>query len=124
MKILLVDDEEEFVSTLAERLVMRGIEAVWTTSSFDAIERVESDSFDLAVLDVRMPSIGGFALKEKLQAKQPKMKFVFLTGYGSEEDFHSIAAYLGEKYYLVKPVEIDALIAKMEEILNGQGEES
>jgi DNA-binding response OmpR family regulator len=124
MKILLVDDEEEFVSTLAERLVMRGIEAVWTTTSFNAIERVESDFFDLAVLDVRMPSIGGFALKEKLQARQPRMKFIFLTGYGSEEDFHSIASYLGEEFYLVKPVDIEALIAKMEEVLHGQGVES
>ena len=124
MRILLVDDEEEFVSTLAERLVMRAIDAEWTANSLDAIKRVESDTFDLAVLDLRMPKIGGFALKEKLHAIQPGMKFIFLTGYGSEEDFKSVTELLGEEFYLVKPVDIDALIAKMREALCGQGEQS
>jgi len=117
MRVLLVDDEEEFVSTLAERLSMRGIEAVWTTTSLEAIERAESEIFDLAVLDVKMPKIGGFALKDKLQDKQPDMKFIFLTGYGSEQDFKSISAMLGADYYLVKPVDIEALIDKMKKIL-------
>lgn len=119
MRVLLVDDEEEFVSTLAERLSMRGIVAVWTTTSHEAIKRVESETFDLAVLDVKMPRIGGIALKKELQAKQPGMKFIFLTGYGSEQDFRAAADQVGEGFYLVKPVDINALIRKMKEILQG-----
>lgn len=122
MRILLVDDEEEFVSTLAERLEIRGFDAQWTTNSLEAVNLVEKESFDLAVLDLRMPKMGGFALKEKLQTKNPHMKFIFLTGYGSERDFKSVSSMLGEEFYLVKPVEIDALIDKMKAVLQDKGD--
>jgi DNA-binding response OmpR family regulator len=117
MRVLLVDDEVEFVSTLAERLAIRGIDAVWATSSVEAAACLESGEFDLAVLDVKMPKKGGLALKNELQAKAPHMKFIFLTGYGSEKDFHTISEQVGMDFYLVKPVDIDALIEKMNRIL-------
>ena len=113
MRVLLVDDEEEFVSTLAERLAMRGIDADWTTSGPDALARVDTQSFDLAVLDIKIPKMGGLDLKEKLQVKCPDMKFIFLTGYGSAKDFKSISENIGADFYLVKPVDIDFLIEKM-----------
>jgi len=119
MRVLLVDDEEEFVSTLAERLVIRGIDVDWVTSGFDAMNKVESNPFDLAVLDLKLPKMGGLDLKEKLQAKCPKMKFIFLTGYGSERDFEAVSAQVGEDFYLVKPVDIHVLIEKMKAILKG-----
>jgi DNA-binding response OmpR family regulator len=114
---LLVDDEVEFVSTLAERLVIRGIDAVWATTSEEAIACLTSGDFDLAVLDVKMPKKGGLALKNELQAKAPQMKFMFLTGYGSEKDFQAVSEQVGTDFYLVKPVDIDALIEKMHKIL-------
>lgn len=117
MRVLLVDDEEEFVSTLAERLAIRGIDATWATTSQEAIRCLESEDFDLAVLDVKMPKMGGLALKEELQAKKPHMKFIFLTGYGSEKDFQAVAKQVGTDFYLVKPVDIDALIKKMTTVL-------
>jgi DNA-binding response OmpR family regulator len=123
MRILLVDDEEEFVSTLAERLSMREIAVQWTTTSLGAIKLVETEPFDLAVLDVKMPGLGGLALKQKLQAIQPGMKFLFLTGYGSEKDFKSVSDQLGRGCYIVKPIDIDDLIGKIKEVIKGQGED-
>lgn len=122
MRVLLVDDEEEFVSTLAERLTIRGIEVEWTTASLEAVKLVESEHFDLAVLDVKMPKLGGLALKQKLQARQPGMKFLFLTGYGSEQDFKSVHNQLGDGFYMVKPADIDVLLSKMKEVLQRQEE--
>jgi len=122
MKILLVDDEKEFVATLAERLSLRGIEAWWTTTGLEAVKLAETEPFDLAVLDVKMPGLGGLALKQRLQAEQPGMKFLFLTGYGSEKEFRSVADQLGDGCYIVKPVTIDALIERMKEIVVDQGE--
>ncbi len=124
MRVLLVDDEEEFVSTLAERFLIRGIAAEWATSSQEAIKLVESGSFDVAVLDVKMPKLGGFALKKKLQAIQPGMRFLFLTGYGSEEDFRDVSSQLGDGCYMVKPVDIDALIEKIKDVLREQEEKT
>jgi DNA-binding response OmpR family regulator len=120
INVLLVDDEIELVSTLAERLSMRGYEVKWTTTSEDALRRIESQSFDVAVLDLKMPRICGLKLRENLQKKQPAMKFIFLTGYGSEEDYRKISDQIGEEFYLVKPVDIDVLIEKINMVVKPQ----
>ncbi len=108
MRVLLVDDEEEFVSTLAERLKLREIEADWTTSIEDGLDRVRNVRYDIAVLDVKMPKISGIALKEKIQALSPATKFIFLTGHGSEADF--LAGKSIAEHYLIKPIQIDELV--------------
>jgi DNA-binding response OmpR family regulator len=117
MKVLLVDDEEELVSALTERLCLRGIEAEGLTSAEAALKRVETSSFDVAVLDVKMPRISGLELMQRLAAIRPHMQFVFLTGYGSEVDFQQVATRCGEANYLVKPVDIEELIAKMNALM-------
>ena len=94
MRILLVDDEQELVSTLAERLSMRGIDADWVASGEEALKQVEEKFYDLAVLDVKMPKMGGIRLKQILDDKYPNMKFIFLTGHGSESDFQQGYAVL------------------------------
>lgn len=117
MKVLLVDDEKELVSTLSERLSLRNIEADWVTTGEDAIKSVESKTYDVAVLDIKMPRIGGIEVKKKLEEKNPNLKYIFMTGHGSEEDFMAASSESGAEYYLVKPVNIDELIRKMKEIL-------
>jgi DNA-binding response OmpR family regulator len=117
MRILLVDDEAELVSTLAERLSFRGIEADWVTSGEEALIQVEKHRYQVAVLDVKIPRISGLALKKLLQEKDPQLKFIFLTGHGSEEDFMIGAAEAGESYYLIKPVDLNLLIEKLKEIV-------
>lgn len=121
LRVLLVDDEEELVSTLAERLSLRGIDAQWVTSAEEALQRAKEMNYTLAVLDVKIPRISGLKLKAKLQEMRPEMKFIFLTGHGSEDDFRTGAAEAGAAYYLVKPVNIDALIRKMKEVIESEG---
>jgi DNA-binding response OmpR family regulator len=121
MRVLLVDDEEQLVSTLAERLQLRGIEASWVTSSLAALELVGTETFDLAILDVKLPKMNGLELKKRLQTLHPEMKFLFLTGHGSEDDFKRGAAEAGEDFYLVKPVQIESLLEKMNEAMQRQG---
>jgi DNA-binding response OmpR family regulator len=122
MRVLLVDDEEQLVSTLAERLALRGIDARWASSSTAALELVQSEKFDLAVLDVKIPKISGLELKKMLQTLDPQMKFIFMTGHGSEDDFKIGAAEAGKDFYLVKPVKIEALIDKMNEVMKLRGD--
>jgi DNA-binding response OmpR family regulator len=121
MKVLLVDDEKELVSTLAERLSLRGIHADWAASGEDALELAEAMAYDIAVLDVKLPRISGLDLKKRLQLKSPHTKFIFVTGHGSEDDFKVGSAEAGEGYYLVKPVNIEGLIEKMNDILKDTG---
>jgi DNA-binding response OmpR family regulator len=117
MKVLLVDDEDELVSTLAERMLLRGINTEWVTTAEDAIKKLDSSDYDIAVLDVKMPRTSGIELKKRMEEKRPEMKFIFITGHGSEADFQAGTAEAGLEYYLVKPVSIEILIGKMMEIL-------
>lgn len=117
MKVLLVDDEEELVSTLAERLALRGIEAQYATSAEEALNRLQKESFDIAVLDVKMPKVDGLHLKKQMQDTCATIKFIFVTGHGSSHAFESGASEVGADYYLVKPLNIDELIAKMKDVL-------
>jgi DNA-binding response OmpR family regulator len=119
VKILLVDDEKELVSAMAERLSFRGFEVDWATGGEKALSMAREKDYDLAVLDVKMPRLGGIELKQKLEEEHPGMKFIFLTGHGSEEDFRTGSAEAD--FYLVKPVKIDALVKKINESLAGKG---
>jgi DNA-binding response OmpR family regulator len=108
MKVLLVDDEKRFVSVLAKRLRMRGIDADYAFSGEEALSMAADTRYDVMALDVKMPGIGGIQLKAKLEQLNPDAKFIFVTGHGSLEDF-SIGSPQASAY-LAKPVAIDELI--------------
>lgn len=117
MRVLLVDDERELVETLAERLGIRGIEAHWATTGDGALKHMDQENFDLAVLDVKIPGISGIDLHKKMKAKYPGLKFIFMTGHGSHDDFTAGSAETGTDYYLLKPVNIEELIDKMTKLM-------
>jgi DNA-binding response OmpR family regulator len=121
MRVLLVDDEEELASALAERLNMRDIDTDWVTTGEEALQKVDATAYDLAVLDMKMPKIGGLELKALLQERCPRLKFIFVTGYVSEMDFEEVACQAGEECYLVKPVDIKLLIERMNDLLGPEG---
>jgi DNA-binding response OmpR family regulator len=105
------------VATLAERLRLRGIAADWTTSAEAGLRRAAETTYDIAVLDVKMPGVSGIDLKSRIQALSPETKYIFLTGHGSEKDF--IAGKSISEFYLIKPVQIDDLVEKLQ-IATGQ----
>lgn len=113
MRVLLVDDELEFVTTLAERLTLRGFKVDCATRGLDALALTEKNTYDLAVLDMKMPGTSGLELKGLLENIQKDLRFIFLTGHGSEADY--VAGCSASACYLVKPVNIDTLIARMHE---------
>ena len=117
MKVLLVDDEEKFALMLAKRLALRGIQADVFFSGEKALDTVEQGHrFDVAILDVKMPGIGGIELKRRLNQLDGCMKFVFLTGHGSNMDFTTGA--LEAENYLPKPLQIDVLIETLNRLVD------
>ena len=86
LRVLLIDDEEELVSTLVERLMLRGIEVEGVTSGADAFVRVQEKKFDVVVLDMKMPGMGGLEVMRSIRREQPGIKFVLMTGRGSLEE--------------------------------------
>jgi YesN/AraC family two-component response regulator len=70
-----------------------------------------------------MPKFSGIDLKKRLQEQCPDMKYIFLTGHGSEESYFAGTSEAGSEYYLVKPVQIDALVEKIQMALGKKGGE-
>jgi DNA-binding NtrC family response regulator len=111
---LLIDDEEELVLTLVERLMLRGFEVEGVTSGADAFGRVQEKKFDVVVLDMKMPGIGGLEVMRRIKREQPGIKFVLMTGRGSLEEGEE-GMQEGAFAYLLKPINIEDLMKKMME---------
>ena len=114
MKVLLVDDEKKFAVMLAKRLVLRGFEVDYTHTGEEAMQKAENNRYDVAILDVKMPGIGGIELERKMKEMAPGMKIIFLTGHGSKNDFETGSAEAA--YYLPKPLQIEELIQILHEV--------
>ncbi|WP_457575006.1 response regulator [Desulfolithobacter sp.] len=117
MRVLLVDDEKELISTLSERLSFRGIDADWVTSGEEALKKILEKDYDIVILDIKMPGLSGIDLGRKIRDIKPGFKVIFVTGHGSAADFKAGTAQSGRDFYLAKPINIDLLIEKMHEVL-------
>lgn len=120
MRILLVDDEAELVETLAERLELRGIDADYALSGDDALSKVRESAYDLAVVDMKMPGVSGLDVMKAMQGIRPEMRFIFLTGHGSEEDCQE-GRDAGASDYLMKPVRLQVLLERIQAAMEPAG---
>ena len=111
IQMLLVDDEDDFRITLANRLKLRKVDVTDVASGNEAIELVKQKSFDVAVIDVKMPGIDGIETLKQVKKIQPDMEIVMLTGHASIESGME-AMKLGAYDYVMKPCDIDELLAK------------
>jgi CheY-like chemotaxis protein len=111
-RILLVDDEEELVTTLVDRLEFRGIEAEAVTSGSAALARLREKRFDAVVADLKMPGMSGTEVLDRIRLEHPDVRVLLITGHGSgQEEAPEILD--GTYGILLKPFSIDALIEKL-----------
>jgi len=114
LRVLLVDDEEEFVNTLAERLQLRNIIPLVATDGNEALRIIDAERPPVVVMDVMMPGMGGLAVLRQVKNSYPKIQVILLTGQGSTQDGIK-GMRIGAFDYLMKPVRIEGLIQKMNE---------
>lgn len=108
IKILLVDDEKQFVDTLAERLAMRGFSARVAYDGPQALKAVEEPT-DVIVLDLRMPGMDGFEVLRSVKKSSPQVQVIILTGHGGDAE-EQTAYRMGAYNFLKKPMDIDELL--------------
>ena len=109
IKLLLVDDEEDYVKTMAERMEMRDVGSRVALSGEEALEMVAEDTPDVMVLDLRMPGINGMEVLERVKQEHPHVQVIILTGHGSEKE-EKEARRLGAFEYLQKPADTSQLL--------------
>ena len=119
MRVLLIDDEKELVSTLSSRLALRDIDSEWATSGNEGLELVREHDYDWIVLDLKMPGLSGYEAIKAIREIRPHIKIILLTGHSAREDLDR-ALELGADRYLVKPVDIRDLVALLNEKAPGE----
>ncbi len=114
IKILIVDDEVEFASTLVERMELRGIKAKATNCGEDALSSVIMEPPDVVLLDLKMPDIGGLEVLDGIKSTDPSIEVIMLTGHGC-----TVSGIEGMEHgafdYLMKPVDLKVLLEKIQQ---------
>lgn len=111
-RVLLVDDEKEFVHTLSERLQARDFASAVAYDGEDALSFVDTQVPEVMVLDLKMPGIDGIEVLRRVKQQHPEVEVIILTGHGSERE-EALAHELGAFAYLHKPVDIELLASTM-----------
>jgi DNA-binding NtrC family response regulator len=112
IKILLVDDEEDFVRTLSERLGLRDLSSQVALGGFEAMREMDDSEPDVMVLDLKMPGIDGMEVLRQVRKNFPAIQVIIQTGHGSDRE-EAEAWRLGVFDYLKKPVDIELLAERI-----------
>ena len=114
MRIMLVDDEERFLSTTKRLLEKRGVTTATAVSGVEALEKLRMENVHVVILDVKMPGMDGIETLAEIKRLYPLVEVIMLTGHGTIESAVE-GLKSGAMDYLTKPADIDELIAKAEE---------
>jgi len=118
-KVLIVDDEKDFLEILAERLRAREMDVATTTSAEDALDMVEESAYDAVIMDFMMPAMDGFKALKLMKAKQPQMQIILLTGNVPNEKRLEAKA-LGALDVIEKPPDLKDLIEMIKKAKKAQ----
>ncbi|CAB1056897.1 hypothetical protein D1BOALGB6SA_1636 [Olavius sp. associated proteobacterium Delta 1] len=113
-KVLLVDDEKDFLDIMAERMGVWGMEVSTTTSAEDALKMVQEEPYDAVIMDLMMPEMDGFKALKLFKKTRPEVQIIFLTGNVPEEKCNE-AIRLGAMDVIEKPADLKVLTQKIEE---------
>jgi two-component system, NtrC family, sensor kinase len=114
IRLLLVDDEDDFRNTLAKRLIKKDISPVQAESGEKAMAILENHRMDVVVLDVKMPGMDGVEVLGHIKKKYPKTEVIFLTGHAATQDGVE-GIKTGAFDYLSKPIEFEHLFGKIKQ---------
>jgi len=111
-RVLIVDDEVDFVETIVKRLIDRGLEVAGVHSGLEALDLLDKRDFDVVILDVKMPGMDGIETLRAMKKKSPLTEVIMLTGHGSVESGIQ-GLQLGAYNYVMKPVPLNDLLKQM-----------
>lgn len=111
-KVLLVDDEQEFLEIMSERMKARGMEVVTAGSADQALSILEKQNFDAVVMDFQMPGMDGMAAIKAMKEKKPELQIILLSGYATVEKSKE-AMEMGASDLLEKPADLEILTEKI-----------
>jgi len=111
-KLLSIDDEPDFLETIVKRLLKRQIDATGVDSGKEALRVLQEQSFDVVILDVRMPGMDGIETLKEIKKRSPLTEVIMLTGHGSIKSGIK-GMELGAFDYVIKPADFEELFEKV-----------
>lgn len=112
LRVLLVDDEEDYLRTAAKIFRRKGIDAEVCSVGRDVPALLEEKQCQVVVLDLKMPGMGGLEVLREIKARQPLVQVIILTGHASSDDA-AVCLTSGAFDFLIKPVEMDHLMERI-----------
>ena len=112
-KILLIDDEQDFLNIMAERMEARDMNVSTASSAKEGLEKAAAGTFDAVILDLRMPEMDGMEALKILKEKNPDLEVILLTGHATLKDGVE-AMKLGALDLLEKPADINTLTERIQ----------
>ena len=112
--VLLVDDEEQFLKVLSQRLEGKGLKVDTSTSGEDAIKKVKGKDFDAIILDLVMPGMSGIETLKRIRSENPDLQIILLTGHATVEKGVE-AMKTGAVDFLEKPADLNKILEKVAE---------
>lgn len=114
MKVLLVDDEVDFLETLTKRLTRRGVEVSKASGGQEALALLADDPADIVVLDVKMPGMSGIEVLREIKSRWPLIEVIMLSGH-ADVQIAVKGLEMGAFDYLMKPADIEELLYKLQD---------
>ncbi len=113
-KVLIVDDEKDFLEAMGERISARGMDVTTSSSAEDALAKIDKETYDAIILDFQMPGMDGIEALKAIKARKPELQIILLTGHASVEK--SVEAMKeGAMDFIEKPADLDELTQKIKE---------
>ncbi len=113
-KVLLVDDEKEFLEIMAERMTAKGMEVTTARSADQALSLIEKETFDAIIMDFQMPEMDGMEALKSIKNNKPELQIILLTGYATVEKTVE-AMKIGATDLLEKPADLETLATKIKQ---------
>ena len=115
IRLLVVDDEEDFLNSIVMRIKLRGIEVMGASSGADALAFLgdNPDRIDVVLLDIKMPGMDGIEVLRRIRQEHPELQVIVVTGHASQE-FNRLGRELGAFDYLIKPIRLDVILDRIE----------
>ena len=115
IRLLVVDDEVDFLESIVMRIKLRGIESHGVTSGDAALEYLAANpgSIDIVLLDIKMPGMDGLETLRQIKTSNPSVEVIVVTGHGSQE-YNRLGRELGAFDYLIKPIRLDTILDRIE----------